>query len=118
MKWSGRSFDAKIIPFGALVKYIVPDTREHEKLGKWGGKGTPGVFAGYELGERGVWTGKYLIWNLSDFQGVNLAKDVYARTLKIQKPNRMGTVTVDVENYTYPLRAEYVRKNETLEGVR
>ena len=109
-KWTGRSFEAKIIPFGALVKYIVPDTRKHEQPGKWGGKGTPGVFAGYELGENGVWNGKYLIWNLSDFDGVNLAKDVYAGTLKVQKPNRMSTVTFNPDEFTFPLRAEYVRK--------
>ena len=108
---------AKVIPFGALVKYIVPTTRVDEQPGKWGGKGTPGVFGGYELGENGVWNGKYLVWNLADFAGVNLAKDVYAGALKVQIPSRMSTVTFDADDYTFPLRAEYIRKNETYEGV-
>ena len=60
----------------------------------------------------------YLVWNLSDFVNVNLSKDVYAGTLKVLKPNRVSTVTFDVDDYTFPLRAEYIRKNETIEGVR
>ena len=33
-KWAGEDFAAKIIPFGALVEYKVPDTRKAEQPGK------------------------------------------------------------------------------------
>ena len=75
---SGRAKTSKvkIIPFGALVEYKGPDTRKQEQPGKFGGRGTPGIFAGYELGELGRWSKLYLVWNQSDFTGVNIASDV------------------------------------------
>ena len=117
-RWAGEKFEAKIIPFGALVEYKVPPTRAKEEPGKFGGKGTPGIFAGYELGEMGKWTKYYKVWNLTDFHAVNLSSDVYAGSLKVQRPNRIRAVDVTGEDYEFPLRAEYVRKNRTLEGVK
>ena len=66
-KWAGEDFKAKIIPFGALVEYIPPETRKEDHSGKWGARSAPGVFAGYELGEKSRWNKKYLVWNLWDF---------------------------------------------------
>ena len=117
-QWAGCAFEAQIIPFGALIEYIPPETRSKEQPGKWGPTSVPGIFGGYELGEKGVWNKKYLIWNLRDFESVNLAADVYASNIKLGEPNRVFTVRVSKEEWEFPLRAEYVRKNRTLAGIR
>ena len=55
---------------------------------------------------------------LRDFENVNLTSTVYAGNLKLGKPNRVFTVRVSTEHFQFPLRAEYVRRNRTLEGIR
>ena len=82
--------------------------------GKWGPKGTPGVFAGYELGERGIWTGNYLVWNLADFKDMNFASDVYAGSIKLAEPNKTKTISLtSADDYTFPLKNLYDKANLT-----
>ena len=118
--WAGEEWTAKIIPFGALVEYIPnEETRPDNVPHKWGARAVPGVFAGYELGECGKWEKKYLVWDLRDFESVSLASDAYAKNLKLSAPNRVFTVRApDKDAFEFPLRAEYVRKNYTYDGVR
>ena len=77
----------------------------------------PGVFAGYELGERGRWNKKYLVWNLWDFEGMSLAMSVDPSNVSVGEVNRVFTVRKSTPEWEFPLRAEYVRKNRTLDGV-
>ena len=88
----GKEWKAKIIPFGALVDYKPPETRKKDCPGKWGTRAQPGIFAGYELGERGIWTGMYLVWNLKDFADMKFMSTVYAGNVKVGEPNRVSTI--------------------------
>ena len=59
-KWAGQDFDAKIIPFGALVDFIPPDSRQKEKPDKWAASFVPGIFwdtswANLVVGTRSTW---------------------------------------------------------------
>ena len=60
----------------------------------------------------------YRIWNLADFESVNLASDVYASVLKVQRPNEFAAVKVSTEDWEFPLRGEYIRKNRSYEGMK
>ena len=115
--WSGDDFNASIIPFGALVTYKVPDTRKGDMQGKWGNTGQAGVFAGYELSENGKWNNLYLVWNLCDFENMNFASDVYAGNIKLGQPNRVAACKVATDEYEFPCRAPYLKKNRTVEGA-
>ena len=84
--------------------------------GKWGSSSVPGVFAGYELGERGRWTNKYLVWSLWSFQSTSLASDA-SPTEFTGSVNRVFTVRQSTEEWEFPLRAEYVATHRTLKGI-
>ena len=75
-KWADSEFAAKIIPFGALVEFLPPESRQKEQPDKWSSPSTPGIFLGYELGERGKWNNIYSVLALKDFANVNLAAGV------------------------------------------
>ena len=89
---NGVTWKAKVIPFGALIDYKPPDTRSNNLPGRWGSRAQPDIFAGYELGERGVWTGMYLVWNLKDFADMKFMSSVYAGNVKVGAPNRVSTI--------------------------
>ena len=46
----GSEFAGKLIPYGALVNYKPPKTREAGQLDKFGPDSIAGVFAGYHVG--------------------------------------------------------------------
>ena len=67
----------------------------------------------YVLKPGGAWADQYMVWNLADFTRTNLASDALAPTDgKYAKPNRVRTVKISTDGPVFPLRAEYVRKNQ------
>ena len=82
----GEEFKGQILPFGAEVNYLVPDTRTKQMPNKWEGNATTGVFAGYDLDYGGKWTGLYLVWNLADFANMSLRSDLPATHVHLTPP--------------------------------
>ena len=73
-----EKFKALRIPFGAKVMY--KPSKTHQKIQDEIQKNDPnlriGVFAGYQIEHGYTWRGRYLIWDLTDFKGVDLSLTV------------------------------------------
>ena len=71
--WSrrhGKDFRGKLIPFGSKVYFKATTDRVHKQ--KFEDPAIVGIFAGYETTPWYGWSGAYLVWNLEDFNGVDL----------------------------------------------
>ena len=116
-KWTGTDFEAKKIPFGARVEYRVPETRQDERPASWAPQFATGVFAGYELNAGGKWNKLYKVWNLTDFDGVDLHVDAHPSCNKLANPNIVRTIEHTDDAWFFPLQAAYQRRNRTYEGL-
>ena len=113
---TGEEFKGKAIPFGAKVYFKPTDTREKTYSHKFDPKGIPGVFAGYVVTVGQGWSRKYRVWDMKEFANVNLSMDA-AVPRRLAQPYQTEVVFFPKE-ITFPLKAEYERMNETLEGLK
>ena len=116
-KWTGKDFMGKLIPFGARIEYRVPETRQDERPASWAPQATTGIFAGYEIDAGGHWNKLYKVWNITDFDDVDLHVDAYPSSVKVAHPNIVRTVEVIDDTWFFPLQAAYLRRNRTYEGL-
>ena len=67
---------------------------------KWGGRAALGVFAGYVMSPTGIWTGRYLVWDLDMFVGLDLTAKASANSKEaraLRSPHE--TMRVDVKDF-------------------
>ena len=80
-KTHGTDHAGLAIPFGARVAYLPTDTHEIAKS-TWDAPSRIGVFAGYDLDSGYIWSRRYLVWDISEFEGLPLlATYIVAGTL-------------------------------------
>ena len=115
-RMTGDDFKGKAIPFGANVFFKPTDTREKTYGHKFDPKGIPGVFAGYVVTTGQSWSRKYRVWDMQEFANVNLSMDA-AVPRKLAQPYQTEVILLPKE-ITFPLKAEYERMNESLEGLK
>ena len=87
--------DAQRLPFGCLVWFLRSNTKAHEKekrVPKWGGRGVPGIFAGYRMAPGCAWSGRYLVWELASFAKINLAADASGKVSAVASPHETTRV--------------------------
>jgi hypothetical protein len=108
------------VPFGALIDFIPNTTkRKWQTRSKWNPKAVPGVFMGYFLQPGHVWKGEYLAAALEDCSDLDLRADAKGVDAKLPI-HRVRELIVDARagrGYKFPLKAEYDRRNRTLEGL-
>eukprot|EP00439_Symbiodinium_sp_Y106_P063432 s3839_g9.t2 len=112
-RMTGDDFKGKAIPFGAKVFFKPTDTRDKTCSHKFDPKGIPGVFAGYVVTTGQSWSRKYRV---KEFANVNLSMDA-AVPRKLAQPYQTEVIHLPKE-ITFPLKAEYEKMNETLEGLK
>ena len=115
-RMTGDDFKGKAIPFGAKVFFKPMDTRDKTYSHKFDPKGIPGVFAGYVVTTGQSWSRKYRVWDMKEFANVNLSMDA-AVPRKLAQPYQTEVIHLSKE-ITFPLKAEYEKMNETLEGLK
>ena len=72
--------------------------------------------AGYVVTTGQFWSRKYRVWDTKEFANVNLSMDA-AVPRKLAQPYQTEVVFFPKE-ITFPLKAEYERMNETIEGLK
>ena len=113
-RMTGDDFKGKAIPFGAKVFFKPTDTREKTYGHKFDPKGIPGVFAGYVVTTGQSWSRR--VWDMKEFANVNLSMDA-AVPRKLAQPYQTEVIHLPTK-ITFPLKSEYERMNETLEGLK
>ena len=76
------------IPFGARVTFKPSETRPGDAPGKWEEDCLEGIFAGYEMSPGYVWSKRYLVWAVTDFDGLTCAKASLRRTSRSASRSR------------------------------
>ena len=115
-KTHGSEFEGPLVPFGAKVIFRPADTKSISKT-KFEEPTVTGVFAGYELTPGYNWSGTFLVWALDDFAGEDLSTDAYINSPQVRHPHRIKRLELPADGVSFPLKAEYDRKNHTLEGA-
>ena len=100
----------------AKVFFKPTDTRDKTYSHKFDPKGIPGVFAGYVVTTGQNWSRKYRVWDRKEFASVNLSMDA-AVPRKLAQPYQTEVIYFPKE-ITFPLKAEYEKMKETLEGLK
>ena len=118
-------FTGQLLPFGCAVWFLPATTKAKKGHGagivtpKWAGRAALGVFGGYVLAPGGLWTGRYLVWPLDAFAGLDLSSSANPRaeeTRPIRSPHETARVDRGDLGYVFPLRDTYNWWNERLEG--
>ena len=104
-----------MITFGSKVYFKATAERIHKQ--KVEDPAIVRIFVGYKTALGYGWSGTYLVWNLDDFNGV----DLHQRSDVINKrqimPHIAKKLVITEEAIVCPLKAEYERANGTLEGL-
>ena len=111
----GEYFKGKVIPLGAKVFFKPSTTRSNPYSDKFDPRGIPGIFAGYEINSGHRWSRKYHVWALNEFANISLAFDAKV-SMKLRNLY-ITEVVVAGKDVEFPLKVEYEKMNETLEGV-
>ena len=85
---------------------------------KWAAKGKQGTVAGYGIETGHHWRGAYMVWDLTDFDGVDLTATNKALPRKLAAPHLTEVLALPEGPLVFPLQAEYNRLNYTFEGRR
>ena len=111
-----EEFKGKLIPFGSRV-YFKSTTRRGQKQ-KFGDSAIVGVFAGYAMTPGYGWSGIYLVWKLEDFTNVEWRQNSHVINIMLLLQHIVRELEQIEEGIVYPLKAEYERVNNTLEGLK
>ena len=115
-RMTGDDFKGKAIPSGEKVSLKPTDTRDKTYGHKFDPKGIHGIFAGYVVTTGHSWSRKYRVWDMKEFANVNLSMDA-AVPRKLAQPYQTEVIHF-LKEITFPLKAEYERMNETIEGLK
>ena len=107
-KLHGEEFKGKMIPFGAKVFFKPSGVREIEQKHKFDPMGSPGVFAGYEVGPGQRWSRKYKVWALCDWRSPFQSSKSPHVTERIELK----------EPLEFPCKGDYEKINATIEGLK
>ena len=111
-----EEFKGKLIPFGSRV-YFKSTTLRRSEAEIWG-LSDRGVFAGYAMTLGYGWSGIYLVWKLEDFTNVELRQKSHVINRRLLLQHIVRELEQIEEGIVYPLKAEYERVNNTLEGLK
>ena len=112
--------------FDSQVRYLPNKTKSQkkkdgrmtykDKQAKWEAISRVGVFVGYDMKPGYEWSRRYLIWDLDVFQNA----DLFATTEKCMKahstPHKVRRIRFPVGEIQFPLKEQYLKANDTLEG--
>ena len=90
------------IPFGARVLFKPSDTRPGDVPGKWEPDGVDGIFAGYDMTPGYHWSKRYLVWSLTDFDGLALKKNIIAEEFNVHEPFSVARLRVVPGPWDFP----------------
>jgi hypothetical protein len=75
-----------------------------------------GVFAGYYIQPGYTWSKQYLVWPLTDFDGLKLLVSTPADEFPLREPHKVGRLVVPPGSWRFPLKARYDFVHAELEG--
>ena len=101
IKTHGSDFEGLRIPFGCEVVYRPAQTNKSGDLHKCGPTGRTGIFAGYQLGPGGEWSGGYLVWDLTEFEGVSLLSEARVMSNSLKLPLHSCTTLKYAPNFLF-----------------
>jgi hypothetical protein len=106
------------IPFGARVAYLPVDTHDLAKS-TWDAPARIGIFAGYEMHSGYLWPRRYLVWDISEFEGLPLlATKIVAGSLATPHSTKQVKVLPNTVNddWVFPLKRRFDEETMTIEG--
>ena len=104
------------VPFGARVLFKPNATRPQDVPGRHEPDSVEGVFAGYELSPGYRWSKRYLIWAVTDFDGLKLRKNIPPEEFELREPFRVSRMVVPPGDWSFPLKARYEHWNTAIAG--
>ena len=104
------------IPFGARVDFKPNPTRPNDVPGKFEPDAVAGIFGGYEMNAGYVWSKRYYVWAVSDFDGLSLKKNIPPEQFKLREPFRVSQLKIIPGDWQFPLKARYELINTKIEG--
>ena len=109
-------FEGIKIPFGARVLFEPNASRPNDVPGKWEPDSIDGIFVGYEMAPGYTWSKRYIVWAVTDFDGLKLRKNILAEEFQIREPFRVSRLVVPAGDWTFPLKDRYELINSKIEG--
>ena len=79
-----ESFKGPIIPFGALVEYLLTSERDKARIHQFGKKVLPGIFPGYAMIAGGIWKENILIADIEELENFD-ASEIFPRRLSAKE---------------------------------
>ncbi len=113
----GTDFKGTRFPFGSLVFFMPAPTKYDFKGDKFAPRLKPGIFLGYQMKPGGMWSGEYIVADLSDFAGGDFREDAAAKDWNFIRPHITKTVKMDSYGVRFPLKPKHMRYNNTIEGI-
>ena len=62
------------------------------------------------------WSKRFLVWAVTDFDGLNPRKGIRAEDYPVREPFRVSRLVVPDGPWTFPLKARYELLNSAVEG--
>ena len=62
------------------------------------------------------WSKRYLIWAVTDFDGLKLKKDIIPEEFQLREPFRVSRLVVPAGDWQFPLKNRYELINSKIEG--
>ena len=91
-------------------------SRPNDVPGKWEPDSIDGIFVGYEMAPGYTWSKRYIVWAVTDFDGLKLRKNILAEEFQIREPFRVSRLVVPAGDWTFPLKDRYELINSKIEG--
>ena len=63
-----------------------------------------------------IWAKRYLVWAVTDFDGLGLRKNILPEEFTVREPFRTSRLVVPAGDWTFPLKARYEHTNTSIEG--
>ena len=109
-------FTGPKVPFGARVWFKPSETRLGDVPGKWEPDSLEGVFAGYLLSPGYQWTKQFLVWAVTDFDGLEPRKGIRAEDFPVREPFKVSRLVIPDGEWQFPMKARYDHINHAVEG--
>ena len=100
----GHKFSGKLIPFGALIRYLPSAEKELGKRDKFDASLRNGIFVGYRMHTGGRWTSQYVIIDTEAFAEINADTNRCAYAHAVSEIYIPGSCGDDRETFpTFPV---------------
>ena len=94
------------------------EKRPDDKPTTWAPDFLEGVFAGYHIQPGYTWSKQYLVWPITDFDGLKLLTATLAAEFPLREPHKVGRIVVPPALWRFPLKVRYDFQNASLAGDR